>query len=696
MTRLSRCVALFAFTAGAVILLSQAPAPLVAQQKGAPAVPATYPTLTTLANVGGKPGGTVDLTLTGTNLTDATGVWTTFGGKVTIPDGQKDAAKLNVKVEVPADAPIGLHTMRVATKAGVSNLRPFVIDELPEVAEKENNKKAAPQVLPTPCVVLGVATAEVSDYYKVPVKGGEPVTFEVLGRRIGSPMDPVLILYDGTGKELTSLYADDTPGLQGDCRLTHTFPAAGEVIVEVRDTTFRGGADFAYRLRVGNFPGATTAFPLAVERGKSAEVGFAGPNLGGVKPVPVKGEGEVVSIAPRRAERREPPVAEPSGWPVPVRISDHTELVEQEPNNTPAQANSLPVPGGISARFGEKNDLDHFKFAAKKGQKLAVTALTFEVNAPTEVYLRVLDGKGAELAKSNPQQIGTRVEFTPPADGEFVVACEHTNYLSGPNEVYHLGVSHVLPDFAVTLPFDRIDVPAGGVGLLPVTGLAKLNGFNAEVTVEVVADGISGKLVIPPAANPQPATPLFLPLTAKADAKPGLIAGKVTATTKIDGKDVTRTVDLLEVVKGNLAAMPTPPREVRSAFAVAVVPPPPFALELKLEKPEVAKGGVLKGKIVAKRTDKFDAEIAVAAVSVPANVAPKLVPIKKGEAEAVVELSVPATVAAGPGVVILKGTAKVNNKDVVSVAVPVTITVTEPAKKEEPKKEELKKEEKKK
>lgn len=689
MTRLSRCVALFAFTAGVVVLLTQAPAPLVAQQKGAPVVPATYPTLTTLANVGGKPGGSVDLTLTGTNLTDATGVWTSFGGKVTIPDGQKDAAKLNVKVEVSANAPMGLHTMRVATKAGVSNLRPFVIDELPEVAEKENNKKAAPQVLPVPCVALGVATAEVSDYYKVPVKGGEPVTFEVLARRIGSPMDPVLILYDGSGKELTSLYADDTPGLQGDCRLTHTFPAAGEVIVEVRDTTFRGGADFAYRLRVGNFPGATTAFPLAVERGKSAEVGFAGPNLSGLKPVAVKGEGEVVYIAPKRDGGA-------SGWPVPVRVSDYPELVEQEPNNTPAQANLLPVPGGVSARFGEKNDLDHFRFAAKKGQKLAVTALTFEVNAPTEVYLRILDAKGAELAKSNPQQIGTRVEFTPPADGEFVVACEHTNYLSGPNEVYHLSVTPVSPDFAVTLPFDRIDVPAGGVGLLPVTGLAKLNGFNAEVTVQVVADGVSGKLVLPVGSNPQPATPLLVPLTAKADVKPGAVVGKVTATAKIDGKEVTRTVDLLEAVKGNLAAMPTPPQEVRSAFAVAVVPPPPFTLELKLEKPEVAKGGVLKGKIVAKRTDKFDAEIAVAAVSVPANVAPKLVPIKKGEAEAVVELSVPATVAVGPYMLILKGTAKVNNKDVVSVAGSVTITVTEPAKKEEPKKEEPKKEEKKK
>jgi hypothetical protein len=684
MRRLSRCVALFAAGVIAVSLLPTGSRPLVAQQKGAPAVPASFPTLTSLANVGGKPGGTVELTLTGTNLADATGVWTSFGGKATIPDGQKDAAKLTVKIEIPADAPIGLHTIRVATKAGASNLRPFVVDELPEVAEKDNNAKANPQAIAPPCVVLGMGVAETSDYYKVPVKAGEPVTFEVLARRIGSPLDPVLILHDATGKELTSLYADDTPGLQGDARLTHTFPVDGHVIVEVRDTTYRGGADYAYRLRVGNFPGTTTAFPLAVERPRPAAIGFTGPGLDGVKAVPLVQDTEVVNIVPRR----EGGVA---GWPVPVRVHDHPETVEQEPNNTPAQGNRLPVPGGVSARFGEKNDLDHFRFAAKKGQKVAVTALTFEVNAPTEVYVRVLDAKGAELAKSNPQQIGTRVEFDPPADGEYVVACEHTNYLSGPHEVYHLSVKPLSPDFAVTVPFDRTDVPAGGVGLVPITGLTKSNGFNGEVTVEFAGWAVSGKLVIPAGANPKPEAPLYLPLTAPLGAKPGLVVGKLKATATIDGKTVSRTVDLLEAVKGNLANMPTPPAEARSQFAVAVVPHLPFGLELKLDATEVAKGGTLKGKLSAKRSDKFDAEITIAAVSVPATGAPKLVPIKKGETEAAVEINMPASVPTGPGVVILKGTAKVNGKDVTAVAMPVTITVTEPAKKEEPKKEEPKK-----
>ncbi len=638
-----------------------------------PSLPPTSPTLTTLANMGGKPGATVDVTLTGTNLTDVTQVWTSFGGKATVPDGQKDATKLAAKIEIPANTPSGFHTLRVATKSGVSAARPFVVDELAEVAEKDNNKKAAPQAITSPCVVVGTTTAETSDFYKVAVKAGEAITFEVLARRIGSPCDPVILMHDAAGKELFGLYADDSPGLQGDARLTHTFPTAGEVIVEVRDTIYRGGADYAYRLRVGHFPGATTAFPLAVQAGQSAAVGFAGAGLEGVKPVTLKGEGDVVYAAPKRDNG-------PGGWPVPVRVNTQPEGVESEPNNTADKANPLPVPGGVSARFGEKGDVDHFKVAAKKGQKLAVTALTFEVNSPAEVYVRVLDAKGAEVVKSTPTQVGTRVEFTAAADGDYTIACEHTNYLFGPNEVYHLSVKPVVADFGVSVAFDRAVVPAGGVGLVPITVFTKLNGFAGPVDIEFTSPTVSGKVTLPAAANPQPATPLYLPLVAKAGTAPGLAVGKLTATGKIDGADVTKTIDLIDVVKVGLATMPTPPREVTTQFAVAIVPEPSFTLELKLDAAEVAKGGTLKGKVIAKRGDKFDAEIAVAAVSVPANVAPKFVPIKKGENEAAVEFSVPATVAVGPTVFVIQGTAKVNNKDVGVVAVPVSVTVNEPKK----------------
>ena len=679
MTRIFRCLGLFSFGAIVVACCSTGTQSVQAQPKpGAIAVPPAYPTLTTLANLGAAKGASVDLTLTGTNLLDATGVWTSFPCQATIPEGQKDATKLKVKFVLTPEAPVGLHTIRVATKSGVSNVRPFCIDDLPEVAEKPgNNKKETAQVLAVPCVVLGTATIETADFYRVPVKAGQSLTFEAVGRRVGSPIDPVIILSDAKGQEIPGLYADDSPGLQTDARITHTFPSDGEIVVEIRDTTYRGGADFAYRLRIGDFAGATTVFPLAVERGKKTEVGFAGPGLDGVKPVTVTAAlgVESVNIAPIRA-------AGPSGWPVPVMVHDHAELIEQEPNNEIAKANALPVPGGISARFAEKNDVDFFKVAGKKGQKLILTVLTYELNAPTEVFLRVLDAKGAELAKSNPQQAGVRLEYTPAADGDFFISCDQTNYTHGPNEVYHLSAVPAASDFTVALGLDRTDAPLSGIGLIPVTGVVRTNGFAGPVELSLVGiEGVSGTLTIPPTANPLPTAPLFLTVNAKPGTKLGAAVGQIHAKAMIDGKSVVKVLASIDNAKAALGGMPNPPQEITTQLAVAVTPEPPFSLAVTLEKTEVAKGGVLKGKITAKRGDKFTEEIVIAVVSAPATAAPKLLPIPKGATEAAVEMTFPATVPAGAAIMILKGTAKVNGKDVAVTAPPVMIAVTEPPKK---------------
>jgi hypothetical protein len=566
--RLVLAVGLFV---AAAVVFSRLPVPhLSAQQKAAPpAVPPTYPTLTSSFNLGAKPGGSPEFALTGTNLAGPTGVWTSLSAKAATSDAAKD--KLKVKLTLPADAPIGVHFLRVATKTGVSNLRPFCVDELPEVAETDKNRsKSSSQTVPVPCVVTGRADPEAADYFKFPATAGQPITVEVLGRRLGSPMDPVVILYDDTGRELGGVYADDTPGLQADARVVVTPKQSGDLIAEVRDTTYRGGADYTYRVRIGAFPGATTAFPLVVQRGETAEVGFSGPGLDGVEPVTVTAPTDprvpAVYVAPKRADG-------PTGWPVPVRLSDDPQTLEKEPNNDPAKANKLPVPGGVSAKFGEKNDVDHFAFPAKKGQKYTVAAAAYELNAPTEVYLRVLDLAGKELAKSNPQQPTARAEVTASADGELIVACEHLNYLAGPSEVYHLSVTPAAPDFAVTVALGRIDVPMWGEGKIPVTGLTKLNGFNAPVELTVVGGGLTGSLTVPEKGNPQPTAPLFVPVRAGVFARPGVRVVVLKATAKVGGKEIVRYATVNDAVKAALGNLPNPPPELTNKIAVAVGTP---------------------------------------------------------------------------------------------------------------------------
>jgi hypothetical protein len=451
----------------------------------------------------------------------------------------------------------------------------------------------------------------------------------------------------------------------------------GELIAEVRDTTYRGGPEYGYRLRVGDLPGATTAFPLFVRRGTSADISFSGPDVVGVEPVrvtvPADPAVRAVNVVPQRAGGL-------PGWPVPVRVSDMPESVEQEPNDKPEQANKLPVPGGVSARFQGKSDLDHFKFATTKGQKYAVTALTAEVNSPAEVYLRVLGPDGKELGQSDPQKPTARVEFAAPADGDCVAVCEHLNYLAGPSEVYHLSVAPVAPDFAVTLGLDRADVPAGGVGLIPITGLTKEGGFNELVTLTVTGDpDLSGTLALPAGANPTPTAPAFVLVKASRGARPGPRAVHLTAT----GGRMVRVGSVAEPVKAALAGIPTPPPDLTATLAVAVTPPPPFGLSAKADKLSVPAGGSAKLAVDVSRVNGFEGEVTFAAAVAPANVTVKAKPAGKGSATAEVEVAAAGNAAVGAGQLVLRGTAKVGGREV-GVLLPVELTVT--AAKKEPEK----------
>jgi hypothetical protein len=686
-------VSLFAFGLGVIAILSVGGERFARGQPKPLVVPPSpqAPTLTTPASFGLKQRTTADLVLTGTNLTDVIAVVLNGPGKATVVPEAKDAkpnpAQVKVKFELPADAAIGLHAMRVVTKQGVSNFRPLLIDDLPGVEETATNRtKEMAQDVPVPVSISGRTDPEASDFFKVKVAAGQKLTFEVLARRIGSPLDPIVVLHDAkTKRELIDLYADDTPGLQSDCRLTHTFKEAGEVLVEVRDTTYRGGADFFYRLRIGDFPGATTAFPLAIERGKEAKVGFAGPGTDDIPPVSVKAVTDplvsAIAVAPKRSSGN-------FGWSLPVHVTDEPQIVEQEPNNTPDKATKLAVPGGVSARFLEKGDLDHFSIAGKKGQKLIIAAQTYEVNSPAEVLIRVLDAKGAEVGRSNPAAVPTRFEFTPAADGDYTIACEHLNYLFGPNEVYHLSVRPTTPDFDANLALDRFEAPAGGGTAVPVGNLVRLNGYAGPVDLTIVGDAaLSGTITVPAGQ-----TQAFVPLLVKAGTKPGAYRFQVKASTKVDGKEIARFANLTDFVKANLGGIPNPPPDLLHDCYVTVVEKPAFTLKLTPDPKTFEKGKAGKLLVDATREKEADADIALAPLFVAPNITPAPKPVAKGQTKGEVGITVAPAAAIGPAPVVLRGTTKIGGKDYAVTPPPSIIEVTEP-KKAEPKKEEPKKDE---
>jgi hypothetical protein len=648
-----------------------------AQKEPAPLKPNPQaPTLNMPVPLGIQRGTALDLTLTGTNLAQPTSLWTSFPAQVTIPtdnNNGKDNAKLRVHLEVPKDAPLGFHSIRLATVGGMSNLRLFCVDDLPQIMETDSNRsKSSPQAVAFPCVVIGKADTELSDYYQIHVKAGQRVSFEILGRRLGSAFDPQLTLYDPrTGQELPGGHSNDAPGLQTDARLTYVFKADGDYVIEVRDVMYRGGPDFWYRLRIGDFPCATVPIPMAVRRGGQVTVHFTGPMVEGVAPievaVPTDPAVTAVSVAPRGANGL-------YGWPVTLAVGGYEELVEQEPNNDQAHANRIPVPGGITGQFLQSGDVDHFVFSAKKGRRYLIEAQTRELHSPTEVYMVLKDAKGKQVAASNPAA-AARIDFTAPDDGDFTLAVEHLLYWYGPSEAYRITVTPYEPGFDLSLGIDRFDIPPGGV--TPVAILATRHDYKGPIDVHVTGHpSITGHVTIqsgqPPSAN-QPAATLFL--SATPDAAVGPYDLRIRGSATINGKSVVREVNLKTVVSRELAGLPFPPPQLLSQIGLAVTETPPFTLKVKTDRPGTNRGSPVPLTITATRAADFAEEIALSAVNLPANVTASLKSIPKGQKEAKAQMIPAGKAAVGEWLISVTGKAKFHNKEYMVTAQPFTLTI---------------------
>jgi hypothetical protein len=652
--------------------------PTDAQPKPGPLQPNPQaPVLKTIGPCGVRRGTTVEITLLGTNLAAPVALWTGFPAKVSFPaDGNngKDPAKLVVRLEVPKDAPIGTHGVRLMTGKGMSNLRLFCVDDLPQVMAAGNQRSIqTAQELTPPCVVVGKATAEAGDYYKVKVAAGQRLSFEVIGRRLGSAFDPELTLYDvKTGRELRGGHSNDAPGLQTDPRLTYTFKEAGEVAVQVRDVLWRGGDDFHYRLRIGDFPCATSPLPLAARRGAKVKVAFAGPTVEGIAPVEVD-----VPNDPNLDSVNVTPVGPNGlpGWPVTLALSDLDEQMEQEPNDEPAQANRIPVPGAITGRFLAKNDRDHYVFTAKKGQRYMIDAHAQEWGSPTEVLLTLLDAKGGQVAVSNPMA-APRIDFTAPADGDFILRVEHLLLWGGPDEAYRVTVLPYEPGFDLSIGLDRFDVQPGGSLSLPLVCVRRDYAGPIEVSV-AGPKGLSGQVTIEAGkASPQPNAPVAtLVVKADADLPGGPVTFRVVGKANINGRMVTHPASVRQAVSQSLAGLPLPPRPFHHDLALAVLAKPPFSLVARFDAPETMPGKPVMLTVTVARAAGFNGEVILSAAGLPPNVTAMLVNIPAGQNEIKVPVNPAANAAPGSFPITISGKAQHQGREYQINAPPVPLVL---------------------
>lgn len=369
--------------------------------------------------------------------------------------------RVRVKLKIAADCALGAHGLRLRTAEGLTEYVRFFVGPFPTLDEDEqqvfrNDKRDGAKEVPANTTVFGrIGEPSDVDTYKVEFQKGLRISAEIEAARLGVDRgipDLHLAIFDADGKKLAA--ADDSALFVQDPVLSILAPKDGAYFIEVRHGMYNG-ANEQYRLHVGTFSRPTGIYPAGGQAGTEVKVEILGDPRGKwtqtAKLPATPGDFPFVALDG----------GVPSASPNRLRVSPFPNVLEAEPNDNPpslatAAVASLPVAfNGIIDRAG---DVDNFVFRAKKGEQFRFHAMANALGSPMDpaITIKALNGKGGtqRSAESRPNQLGYApsnglnrdshdpvLEFTAPADGEYVLGIEDERGDGGSDYVYRVEAS---------------------------------------------------------------------------------------------------------------------------------------------------------------------------------------------------------------------------------------------------------------
>lgn len=476
-------------------------------------------------------------------------------GAIVAPPAGKDSTKrpivrsVKLRLAVAPNAALGVREFRLATTTGISSLGQLLVVDEP-VAEETgvNNTPLQAMQIAIPSVVCGrIEAIEDVDCYKFNAKSGQTLTFEVWSARLQDKIhdlqkhiDPLIALFDSTGREIA---ANDDANF-ADPLMSYTIPKDGEYLLQIRDAKYDGDPRWTYAVRATDRPFASHLFPMAANPGQTLSVAPVGSAR--------LAQPEIAVQAPASPGLHEVQlhVGGRTTNPVTMYVTPLPIAIEQEPNDSLAQATRVSAPAAINGRIGQRRDMDHFVIRLAKGKpvRVEVKARRFGtvLRSGLDSQLEVLNPKGIVIA-SNDDDVGkdSAITFTPPADGDYTVRLRDLNSKGGESFVYCLEVTEAVPDFSLRVDPGKAMIGPGS-SMAWYVAVTRTNGFAGPVTVAVegLPAGVStSALTIPPAMSQG-----LLVLTAAADAKIGASMVRVVGRAKLGSREIIRTSAVSEEI----------------------------------------------------------------------------------------------------------------------------------------------------
>ena len=576
---------------------------------------AASPSLGGIQPRGAQRGTEAVLTFSGGRLADAQEVLAYYPGIAVKKMEMVNDATLKVTVTIAPDCRLGEHAFRVRTATGVSEVRTFWVGALPVIEEIEPNSdfdKAQP--IPLNVTVHGIVQAEDQDYFVVECKKGQRLSVEVEAMRLGVTFfDPYVAILDSKRFELAT--GDDSPmtGQDGGCSVV--IPADGKYIVQIRESAYGGNGGCQYRLHIGNFPRPTAVVPAGGKPGEELDVTFLGDPSG-----PIKQKIKVPADDANGQWRLHCQTAEgvsPTGFK--FRIANLTNTIETGTNVNVATATPGTAPGAFNGVISKPDEVDYFKFTAKKGETYDVHCYARRLGSPLDPVLYLGNAAGGALI-ANDDAIGpdSYFRFAIPADGEYTLWVHDHLKKGGPDYFYRIELTPVQPRVETTIPKvdgnnpanqDRqtITVPKGGrtasllianrvdFGGPLVMGFDKLPA-GVTLTAEQMEPGLN---VIPVVFDAKPDSPTAGHLSV-------ITATHTDPKAPVPYKSV---FDAAFVIAQPGQTVYTRHNIDRTAIAVGEAAP--YSIEVIEPKVPLVQNGAFNLRVVAKRAEGFKGAITV-------------------------------------------------------------------------------------
>ena len=399
------------------------------------------------------------------------------------------------QIAVARNAPLGHVHWRLSCAQGGTELRPFVIGELPEFIESESNSTPAlAETVSLPVTVNGRIFGERdNDYFKFTAEAGDVIVCEMLAHRLKSRLDPIVQILDADGRlvPVEKIYVKNDPVLAFKAE------SSGEYLLRIANVSFHGDPAHVYRINITRRPFIRSVFPTTGTSGREREITFR-VMTGGGKPrlvsqkVRFPKQPGLFRITPKIDGR-------PAANSVTLRGVNHFVISETGSGNQRSSATRVSLPTTIDGRFVSKSNADWFAFEAKGDATYTLDCAIPETGSRALPTLTVFDAKGAQLRRVAAVESDDRrcwLDWRAPKSGRYFVRVRDQQYgaAGGPEFVYRLTLKRAAPDFDLEVASEVMNLTQGKKFIIPVY-VRRYGGFEEPITLkfEGLPKGVTAK-----------------------------------------------------------------------------------------------------------------------------------------------------------------------------------------------------------